>query len=396
MSSNFFLFFIVSLVFLSIGSCSSVTQSPSNQSSAPSPPVLIDHDSLEYLTTLPNGRVVSMRMFASNPKDMQLERPPQPVSIRYSDDHGLSWSKNDTAFSYDAGKGVVYGGFVFADKAGNLHCFGVRYFRLADKEQPGHAILLHNRSSDAGKTWTESKQVDFGHSYTGSFNTVTELDNGRIILALSYTTAYLEERGERDFQIVTVHSDDAGDTWQIGSDDITVPPGEFIGHPGALEPVMIQLEDARVWMIIRTQQGRFFQSFSSDRGVTWSKTTPTDFEAPNAPGGIIRLDDGRLIFCWNDLSKYAKLTGNQRQYLHVAISADDGKTWSSSKQIASIRDGDKPDTNVAYPYLTTTADKKVLVSYHRVGNREGVTWWHPIVEVVKIDPDWIADQRGTE
>ena len=251
----------------------------------PDDPVLINHDSLEYLTTLPGGRVVSMRMYAINPKDMTMERPPQPVTMRHSDDHGLTWSELDTAFSYPAGKGVVYGGFVFADKSGNLHCFGVRYFRLADKDQPGHAILLHNRSADGGKTWTESKQVDFGHSYTGSFNTVTELDNGRIILALSYTTKYLQDRAERDFQIVTVHSDDSGDSWQIGSDDITVPPGEFIGHPGALEPVMIQLKDQRVWMIIRTQQGRFFQSFSSDHGETWSSSSPTEFQSTQCTRG---------------------------------------------------------------------------------------------------------------
>ena len=394
--NNFRFYILMTWSLLQILSCSSPLPPASEAPDVPDSPVLIKHDSLEYLTTLSSGRVVSMRMFATNPKDMAMDRSPQPVTIRYSDDHGLTWSSQDTAFSYSQGKGVVYGGFVFADKSAMLHCFGVRYFRLADKTQPGHAILLHNRSDDGGKTWTEPKQVDFGHSYTGSFNTVTELDNGRIILALSYTTEYLEERAERDFQIVTVHTDDSGETWQIGSDDITVPPGEFIGHPGALEPVMIQLKDQRVWMIIRTQQGRFFQSFSSDYGETWSNSSPTDFKAPNAPGGIIRLHDGRLVFCWNDLSKYPELTGNQRQYLHVAISSDDGKTWSSSKEIASRRDGDKPDTNVAYPYMTVTDDNHVLVSYHRVGNRDGVTWWNPIVEVVRIDPDWITFEQKAQ
>jgi hypothetical protein len=101
-----------------------------------------------------------------------------------------------------------------------------------------------------------------------------------------------------------------------------------------------------------------------------------------------------LVFCWNDLSKYPELHGNQRQYLHLAISDDDGRTWSSSKEIARRRDGDNPDTNVAYPYMTVTKDNHLLVSYHRVGNREGVTWWHPIVEVLRIDPDWIGLQES--
>jgi Neuraminidase (sialidase) len=382
---------LFNLLIVLASSCSSTAENATSATS-PEAPVMINNDSLEYLSTMPNGRVFNMRMYANNPREMELDRPEQPVYLKHSDDNGLSWSKARTAFSYPAGKGVVYGGFNLADSKSNLHCFGVRYFKLADKDQPGHAILLHNKSVDGGKTWTKPTQVDFGHTYTGSFNTVTELQSGRIILALSYTTDFLEDRGERDFKIVTVHSDDRGDTWQIGSDGISVPVGDFIGHPGALEPVMIQLKDGRVWMIIRTQLGRFFQCFSTDNGSTWSKTTPTDFLAPNAPGGIIRLHDGRLVFCWNDLSKYPELEGNQRQYLHVAISKDDGKTWSDSKEIAQRRKGDKADTNVAYPYMTPTKDGRFLVSYHRVGSSDGVTWWHPILEVLRIDPDWIEQK----
>jgi len=50
------------------------------------------------------------------------------------------------------------------------------------------------------------------------------------------------------------------------------------------------------------------------------------------------------------------------------------------------------DTNVAYPYMSPTKDGKFLVSYHRVGSSDGVTWWHPILEVVKVDPDWIEQK----
>jgi photosystem II stability/assembly factor-like uncharacterized protein len=358
-------------------------------------PVKVDQGRLHYIATLPEGRLVSLHVIHRADEEMHEVGPPQPVFIRDSEDNGFTWSEPRIAFHHPAGKGVVSGGCSLVDRAGNLHSFAVRYFREPTDATPGDSSLVHNVSEDGGQTWSETKKIDYGHPFTGALNSYVALRSGRLIVALSYSDDFQVDPG----QCLTVFSDDGGNSWMKGSDRIAVPAGPRGGHPGALEPVMVELEDGRVWMIIRTQRGRFYQAFSGDSGETWSETSPTAFEAPNAPGAILRLSDGRLVFCWNDLSQfpekakdYRQLPGggvSDRRFLHISISSDDGTTWSRSKQIARREEGESPRTNVAYPFLCETADHSILVTYHRVGSRKDVTWWSPSVEVLRIDPAWI-------
>ena len=361
-------------------------------------PVMIDQGWVQFIATLPEGRLVTLYVNHRRAEEMDQVGPPQPVFIRDSEDHGLTWSEPRIAYHHPAGKGVVSGGNPLVDQEGKLHSFAVRYFREPTSGTiPGDSSLVHSVSSDGGKTWSEPKTIDYGHPFTGALNSYVALRSGRLLVPLSYSDDFTVDPGK----CLTVFSDDGGSTWHKGSDDIAVPEGPRGGHPGALEPVVVELEDGRVWMIIRTQRGRFFQAFSADGGETWSETSPTSLEAPNAPGAILRLADGRLVFCWNDLSQFPKkardfrqLPGggvSDRRYLHIAISSDDGKTWSRSRQIAQREEGESPRTNVAYPFLCETADHRILVTYHRVGSTKEATWWSPIVEVLRIDPDWIAD-----
>ncbi len=372
---------LFSLITIMTAGCGTQTQ----KEEPPAEPIRVEEGLLGRLLLLPDGRIMAMRCDLRLPEEIPQSGPPQPVRVRYSHDNGLTWTPPTETFSYP-GKGIVGVEYLLLDEEDNIHVFAGHYLRLPKKDSSGFSQVLHNLSRDGGKTWTEPKPVDYGHPYTGAFNSAITLSDGRILFALSYSNDFQVDPGK----CLAVYSDDRGESWQVGADDITVPAGEFPGHPGALEPVLVQLGDGRVWMIIRTQLRRFYEVFSSDGGETWTESSPTDFEAPNTPAGILKLNDGRLVFCWNDLSQYpSEMEGSGRQYLHIAISSDDGKTWSPSKLIARREDGELPNTNVAYPFLTETADNHLLVLYFRVGNREGVTWWRPMEEVLRLDPDWI-------
>jgi len=364
-------------------------------------PVRVDQGRLQYIARLTDGRLVSLHLNHRPPEEMDQVGPPQPVLIRDSEDNGFTWSQPRVAFHHPAGKGVVSGGCSLVDREGKLHSFALRFFHEPrDGTTPGDSWLVHSVSEDGGKIWSEPKKIDYGHPFTGALNSYVALSSGRLLVALSYSNDFHVDPGK----CLTVFSNDGGDSWHKGSDDISVPAGPRGGHPGALEPVMVELEDGRIWMIIRTQRGRFYQTFSSDGGETWSETSPTSLEAPNAPAAILRLSDGRLVCCWNDLSQFPEEAKSHRQlpgggvsdrrYLHIAISSDDGRTWSPSKLIAQREEGESPRTNVAYPFLCETADHRILVTYHRVGSRPDVTWWHPSVEVLRIDPAWIDDDAS--
>lgn len=339
---------------------------------------------------LRDGRLVSTYMEDRSREQALVAGAEQRAFIRYSVDHGLTWGEPKEAYSYPVGRGTTGGAYLLVDRHGNLHSFDLRFFHFPKQGDPRAAAvseLHHNISRDGGKTWSAPKKVDFGHLYAGALNSVLELKSGRLLVALNYATDhYLSHgRGEYEYRCVAVYSDDSGETWRIGSDNISVPLGPFTGHHGAIEPVMVELGDGRVWMIIRTQTYRFYQSFSSDGGRTWTRPEPTQIRAPNAPAGVLRLSDGRIVLCWNDLSQYpGEVLRNGRQYLHVAISGDEGKTWSPSKLIAQRYEEEDPDTQVRYPYLCETADRHLLVLYSRVSEEARGT------ELVRIDPNRIS------
>ena len=279
------------------------------------------------------------------------------------------------------------------DRQNTLHPFATRYYGIPRKGDPaaiGLTELYHNVSRDGGKTWTEPKRVDLGQRSVPVIESIIELSSGRILCASNYATDnYLTERGEYEYRILTVFSDDGGKTWQLGPDDIRVPLGAGLGHPGAIEPVMVELEDGRVWMIFRSQHGRFYQTLSSDGGDTWEPSSPTEIKAANAPASIFRLADGRLVLSWNDWASYPGGTVHRsgRQYLHVAISTDDGKTWGRSKLTAKPSTQEPRNAHMRYPFLCEAGDGSILLRYHRIERSIDVNRR----ELLRIDPAWIAE-----
>lgn len=350
---------------------------------------------LSMPSRLKDGTVISMHADGRPFSEIAKDGPEQAAWLRQSTDHARTWSAPRRVFTYPAGKGcITHQIYTLVDRDDAIHAFAVRYFALPKKEDKsqGHSELFHNVSRDRGKTWSQPHRVNFGHGYTGAMNSFIQLKSGRILGALSYASAnFVDAVNQIEFRSVTFYSDDGGESWHAGQDNIRVPFGPQVAHPGAIEPVMVELRDGRVWILIRTQTLRFYEAFSSDGGKSWTEPRPSRFMAPDSPGAIRRLDDGRLLFVWNDLASYpGGVTGHWRQYLYAAISADDGKNWSPSKFAGPVIEPHRTGSRGDYPFLCQTADGKVLLYYTRFGLREGASYLRQHNELVRLDPDWIA------
>lgn len=145
-----------------------------------------------------------------------------------------------------------------------------------------------------------------------------------------------------------LYSDDDGITWKE-SQKVNVPPHKKEGfHQGvrwnhdAVEPTLTELRDGRVWMVMRTAQDSYYQSFSYDGGETWTTATPAPFYGTITMPTFTRLSDGRLLFVWNNTTPLPELaTANgvwddvftNRNVLHAAISEDDGKSWIGCREL---------------------------------------------------------------
>ena len=165
------------------------------------------------------------------------------------------------------------------------------------------------------KTISETEPVRISDGL--KINKFIVLDNGD----------WLQPVGTNGNAFINVYaSADQGDTWSLR--------GRMLGNAKALEPMMVQKHDGRLWLLSRLWlqgesaqvNGGIGQSFSNDNGVNWlplEENLPDPIIGPNSRFYIGRLKSGALLFITN-ASKSART--NMTAYL----SYDDGLSWPYS------------------------------------------------------------------
>ena len=309
------------------------------------------------------------------------------ASIR-SGDGGATWSKPRVEFEFRKSAGVPV---VLVDRQGELHAFLL--VRRGSGRTPTVDYfydIWHAATRDGRTRWSQPQRIFEG--YVGALNGVVQLESGRIMLPHQFWVPGLRSEPPTGSHVVTTsYSDDSGRTWRLSPARLTAPcRSDYIGsNYGATEPVATQLRNGRVWMLIRTQTGFLYESFSPD-GVEWSEARPTRFRSSNSPANLLRLPDGRLLVFWNNCENPSRVDGEPvyttRDALHVAISADEGRNWTGFRE--AFRDPNRNQTpprrgdrGTAYPFSTATRDGQVILA---TGQGQGR------IALVRIDPEWIG------
>lgn len=225
------------------------------------------------------------------------------------------------------------------------------------------------RSTDGGRTWTDPQEISaLFHDvspYCLSLIQLTQAPDGTLVVPLQ-----LRVGNSNRSILTTAISRDDGKTW-LPSRSILDIGGAGV-HDGLLEPTLVGLRDGRVWMLIRTNLDVFYESFSSDSGLTWSKPSPTTIGASSSPGYLLRLKSGRLLLLWNRLlpegrTDYPRRSGRgysqrpaswHRDELSLAFSSDDGRTWSEPKIIL------RGEGLASYPSAFERREGEIWVSLH--------------------------------
>lgn len=206
------------------------------------------------------------------------------------------------------------------------------------------------RSVDGGKTWIDNQLLLGG--YNADFMGFVETREGRLVVAVEHLDPELKR-----WIVCSFSSDDEGMTWRRSN---WIDLGGRGHHDGAVEPMLVELKDGRLMMLIRTNLDWFWRAYSDDGGRYWRTIGPTDIDASSAPGWLTRLASGKLVLVWNRLNSERKgewpRSSNRsaaetspswhREELSIAFSSDEGKTWSKPTIIA-YHDGGQ----LAYPYV---------------------------------------------
>ena len=194
---------------------------------------------------------------------------------------------------------------------------------------PSYAI----RSLDEGKTWTDLTLLHDG--WCGCIQDIIQTSKGHVVVP---GQELLYDKG-RHATMPYVSTDD-GKTWQRTR---YLDIGGRGDHAGAIEGTLEELRDGRLWMLIRTYHGFFYESLSADHGLTWTDPKPSRIKSTGSPGKMKRLASGRLALVWNAIPNPGFV---RREELSLSLSEDDGKTWSPPQVFARNKGG-----RVSYPHL---------------------------------------------
>jgi sialidase-1 len=255
-----------------------------------------------------------------------------------SADEGKTWQpqgrivKQDMPFRIRDGNGDT---LLLRTKSGVTLC---AFLNIADEkiswDQKRREPLPDNkrwtwlaRSHDDGKTWPEVSLIQEG--YCGALRDILQLSTGELVLV----GQDVANNPGRNFSMTYTSFDD-GKTWKRSNNmDI----GGHGDHSGTIEGTVEELRDGRLWILLRTYNGCFYESFSKDKGLTWTHPVPGKIKASGSPGILRRLASGRLVLLWNRFAKNRPRRLGRREELSMAFSNDDGTTWTPPVILLRLR-----------------------------------------------------------
>ena len=217
------------------------------------------------------------------------------------------------------------------------------------------------RSTDGGVTWSKPERMANG--FLGPVkNKPVLLADGSILSPSS--TEYATPSG-RAWRVHFERSTNGGKSWQFigpinGGRDIAAIQPSILVHPGN-----------RLQALGRSQQGKLYEVWSEDGGLSWGPMSLTSLPNNNSGTDAVTLRDGRHLLVYNHSGLIPGRTSGYRSPLNVAVSSD-GKVWQAALVLE-----DEPRCEFSYPAVIQTADGLVHVTY---------TWRREKIKHMVIDP----------
>ena len=200
-------------------------------------------------------------------------------------------------------------------------------------------------SKDNGESWSDPRKMGtnkkVGHLLGPVKNKPIQLKNG---------TIYCPSSSEHDgWRVHFETSTDDGKTWNV------IGPIHSGKEFASIQPSILSHKDGRLQILCRSKQSKVTQSWSYDKGKTWSPMTVSKLPNPNSGTDAITLNDGRQLIVYNHSTRRGVFPSG-RNILNVAIS-NDGVKWESSLIL------EKAQGEYSYPAVIQAKDSMIHITY---------------------------------
>ena len=309
------------------------------------PPLINTHPGPEYADELRTGNMIIG--IERTPKGRLWacwvgngDNPNGFFMLATSDNDGQTWSKPrvviDPTDPPNAPQRRALVGNLWTDPQGRLWLFFDQSLGYFDGRDGDWYIRCDNPDAEE-PTW--SAPVRFADGCT--LNKPTVLSNGDWLIPVAlWTRDRIGPKELRDahheldnIRMANVFaSTDQGKTWTRRG-GVAFPETDFDEH------MIVELKNGRLWMLARTKKG-ISESFSTDKGATWSAPAPSTIQNPSARFFIRRLASGNLLLVKNGP---VSVRLPRRSNLSAFLSNDEGKTWSKGLLLDDRAEVSYPD-----------------------------------------------------
>jgi len=249
-----------------------------------------------------------------------------------------------------------------------------------------NAHVLYVTSKDNGKTWTAPK-VLFDKPGAFTRQPLVVVSKYKWILPMYYTPSRGITKGADSNYSVIEMTSDAGEMWK----ECEIPESDGLVQPSVVD------ENSHYVAFFRSRYADFVYRSTSEDGCKWTAPVASALPNNNASIQVAKLKDGDLVIAFNNVNasdKKGKPQTAPRVPLSVALSKDEGKSWSFvrdvetqypdfAKQFSGL--SDKPGREeYSYPSVMQMPNGQIGVAY---------TYRRRTIKFVEFDESWI--QQGS-